>query len=251
MSHRGSPCFVGILGGMGPLAGATFAARLVQLTPADRDQQHIPALLRNDPRIPDRSSARMAGGADPLPALLEGVDQLAANGVELIAIPCNTAHLWYPQLAAASACPVLHIVESVADDLARQGLPRGRIGLMGTTATLALGLYQDTLVARGYTCIVPEPDEVETLCMGSIRAVKGNRLEDAAAPAAECVARLRARGADAVVLGCTELPLALPHALRPALGLPLTDSIDALAQAVIARYREDGLAAWTSLPGAA
>ena len=243
--------YLGVLGGMGPMAGAAFALRLAALTPAGTDQQHIPTLLLNDPRIPDRSTARLRGTDEPLAPMLAGIRFLNQAGARLIAIPCNTAHLWYPQLAAASACPVLHIVESVADDLARQGLPRGRIGLMGTTATLALGLYQDTLVARGYTCIVPEPDEVETLCMGSIRAVKGNRLEDAAAPAAECVARLRARGADAVVLGCTELPLALPHALRPALGLPLTDSIDALAQAVIARYREDGLAAWTSLPGAA
>ncbi len=102
---------------------------------------------------------------------------------------------------------------------------------MGTSATLALGLYQQTLQRQGYSCIIPEPDEVERYCMGSIRAVKANRLDLAYEPAAECIAHLKARGADAVVLGCTELPLAVPHALRPGLGIRLTDSIDALALA--------------------
>lgn len=232
-------CYLGVLGGMGPMAGAAFALRLAALTPADVDQQHIPTLLRNDPRIPDRSSAYMAGGENPLPYMVEGVRFLERAGAQLIAIPCNTAHLWYDQIAAATRLPVLHIIEAVIDDLRRLGLPKGRIGLMGTAATLKLGLYQRHLEAQGYECLVPDEDEVERYCMGSIRAVKGNQLEQAYSPAAECIARLKARGADAVVLGCTELPLAVPHALRPGLGITLTDSIDALARAAIDRYLAD------------
>ena len=95
---------------------------------------------------------------------------------------------------------MLHIIEAVIDDLRRLGLPKGRIGLMGTAATLKLGLYQRHLEAQGYECLVPDEDEVERYCMGSIRAVKGNQLEQAYSPAAECIARLKARGADAVVL---------------------------------------------------
>lgn len=231
---------LGVLGGMGPMAGAAFALRLAALTPAAVDQEHIPTLLLNDPRVPDRSTARMAGGEDPLPSMRSGIEFLNGAGAGLIAIPCNTAHLWYDELAAASACPVLHIIESVVQDLRRRGLPQGRIGLMGTTATLALGLYQATLERYGYECLVPSDQEVELLCMGAIRAVKANRLEDAFAPAAECVARLQSRGAQAVVLGCTELPLAIPHAARDALGVPLTDSIDALALAAIEHFRPAG-----------
>lgn len=236
MNHPKQSCFLGVLGGMGPMAGAAFALRLAALTPASVDQQHIPTLLLNDPRIPDRSTARLAGGEDPLPHMLQRVRFLNDAGSQLIAIPCNTAHLWYEQIAEAAQCPVLHIIEAVAEDLRRQGIPTGRIGLMGTPATLALGLYQQTLEKHGYECIVPTDDEVQSLCAVSIAAVKGNRLEDAYAPAAECITRLKARGADAVVLGCTELPLAVPHALRPSLGVPLTDSIDALALAAIAYY---------------
>ncbi|WYX63584.1 amino acid racemase [Achromobacter xylosoxidans] len=173
------------------------------------------------------------------PYMVEGVRFLERAGAQLIAIPCNTAHLWYDDIAAATQRPVLHIIQAVIDDLRRLGLQQGRIGLMGTAATLKLGLYQRHLEAQGYECIVPDDDEVERYCMASIRAVKGNQLEAAFAPAADCIARLKARGADAVVLGCTELPLAVPHALRPSLGITLTDSIDALARAAIAHYLAD------------
>lgn len=225
---------LGVLGGMGPLAGATFASRLVALTPAARDQDHIPVVLCNDPRIPDRSSARLHGGADPLEAMLRGIRLLEGAGATLIAIPCNTAHLWYDQIAASTQRPVLHIIESVCEELERLGAAGCRVGLMGTAATLQLGLYRDPLVRRGFRVLQTEPDEIRW-CAQAIEAVKANDEPGAFAPAARCIERLVARGADAVVLGCTELPLAVPHASRGSLGVLLTDSIDALAQAAIRR----------------
>lgn len=236
MNARTEEGCLGVLGGMGPLAGAAFALRVVALTPVADDQAHIPTLLRNDPRIPDRSTAYMSNGPSPLPHMVEGIRFLENAGARVIAIPCNTAHLWYDDLLEAASVPVLHIVQAVIADLVRQGVPSGRIGLMGTTATLALGLYQRHLEAAGYECIVPTPEEVESDCMSAIRAVKANRLEESSEPAVRCINRLRGRGADAVVLGCTELPLAIPHALRAGLG-PLADSIDALARAAIAHCR--------------
>ncbi|AEG92489.1 aspartate/glutamate racemase family protein [Ramlibacter tataouinensis] len=224
---------LGILGGMGPLAGAAFAARLVALTPAGRDQDHVPALLCNDPRIPDRSSARLGQGEDPLQAMLAGLRLLERAGASLIAIPCNTAHLWYEQMARRTRVPLLHIVEAVCDDLERLGA-RDPIGLMGTPATLKLGLYQEPLRARGYEVIVP--DELGLAqCVAAIAAVKANRPAEAFEPAAACIRALVARGARAVVLGCTELPLAVPHDRRDEFGAVLTDSIDALARAALAR----------------
>ena len=225
---------LGILGGMGPLAGAAFAARLVALTPAERDQDHIPALLCNDPRVPDRSAARLGQGEDPLEAMAAGIRLLEAAGVSLIAIPCNTAHLWFEQLAARTRVPLLHIVEAVCDDLGRLGV-RGPIGLMGTPATLKLGLYQRAVQARGWDVLLPD-EEGLAQCVQSIAAVKGNRPADAFEPAAQCIRSLVARGADAIVLGCTELPLAVPHERRHEFGAELTDSIDALAKAALARY---------------
>lgn len=227
---------LGVLGGMGPMAGAWFMVRLTALTPAERDQDHVPAVLWSDPRIPDRSSFRMHQGPDPWPLLRQSLLALARTGVQAIAIPCNTAHAWYAQMREVSPVPILHIVQAVVDDLQHKGITRGRIGLLGTEATLALGLYQQELEARGYECLLPDPAEHARHCAPAIALVKQNRIGQSHAPARAAVEALRRRGAQAVVLGCTELPIALPEEQRHDLGLTVVDSIDALATAAIDWY---------------
>jgi aspartate racemase len=226
---------LGVLGGMGPLASAHFMLRLTLLTPAGRDQDHIPAVLWSDPRVPDRTAARLAGGEDPLPVLLRGIHGLEAAGCGAIAIPCNTAHGWHAAMQAATALPILHIVTATGDELLRLGVAPGRIGVMGTAATLEMRLYQQGLEHRGWPCLVPEPAEMEALVTPAIGLVKANQVAEAYAPLAEMARRLVARGAGAVVLGCTEIPLGI--AAGPALPFPVADSIDALARAAIAWAR--------------
>ncbi len=226
---------LGVLGGMGPLASAQFMLRLTLLTPAQRDQDHIPAVLWSDPRIPDRMAAKYGNGEDPLPALLRGIRGLEQAGCGAIVIPCNTAHGWYDQMRAATALPIPHIIDAVADDLARQGILSGTIGLMGTAATLRMRLYQDRLDARGYRCITPDQDQMDRLVSPAIAMVKANRVAESYEPAMAAAHALRTRGAAAVVLGCTELPLAVQAG--PAADFPMADSIDALARAAIAWAR--------------
>lgn len=229
---------LGVLGGMGPLAGAAFTLRLVELTEAQEDQQHIPTVLWNDPRVPDRSAARLAGGPDPLPAMQHGVHMLALAGVACIAIPCNTAHLWFDKLRADTGVPLLHIVDAVIDDLRQQGIRQGRIGVLGTPATLSLGLYQGALQHAGYDVVLPPNDNVVRDCVAAIAAVKAGRAADAWNPADRAIRALAAEGACAIVLGCTELPLAVPPPRRNALGgMVIVDSIDALARAAITYCR--------------
>jgi aspartate racemase len=218
------------------MAGAYFMERLIALTPATSEQEHVPAILWSDPRVPSRPGARLEGGADPLPWMRHGVARLEQAGAQAIAIPCNTAHLWYEDLVAEARVPVLHIVDAAIADLHRQGIRSGRIGLMATAATLQLCLYQDRLEARGYECIVPSDDEVLRHCTIPIRHVKANDIPAACEPVAAGVERLLERGAQAVVLGCTELPLALPNARRTGINIPLVDSIDALALAALDWY---------------
>ena len=222
---------LGVLGGMGPLASAEFMRQLTLLTPAGRDQDHIPAILWSDPRVPDRNAARQGRGPDPLPALVRGIRGLEAAGCGAIAIPCNTAHGWIEGMRAATRLPILHIVEAAAASLRAQGIGPGPIGVMGTAATLAMGLYQDGLRAGGWEVSVPTEEEMARLVSPGIALVKANHVAEAHAPLAEAARALAARGARAVVLGCTEIPLGI--AAGPALPFPVVDTIEALALASI------------------
>jgi aspartate racemase len=228
---------IGILGGMGPLAGADFLARLTLATEASRDQEHLRTVLWSDPTVPDRTAAALAGGPSPLPAMLAGVRVLEQAGAGCLAIPCNTAHLWADEIAAATALPLVHIVDAAAAALAARGITGGTIGLMGTAATLRLGLYQQRLAARGYAALVPTEAEMAAAVSPAIARVKANDIAGATAPLLGVAEALASRGAAAIVLGCTEIPLALRGPDAAAAGLVLIDTIDALARAVLAWAR--------------
>lgn len=223
---------LGVLGGMGPLASAHFMLRLTLLTPASRDQDHVPAVLWSDPRVPDRIAGRAGTGPDPLPWLLRGIDSLRQAGCGAIAIPCNTAHAWYNEMAGGGL-PILHIVDAAAADLDALPLESRRIGVMGTVPTLRLRLYQDRLAALGWDCIQPTEAEMQRLVLPAIALVKENRMADAHAPLVEAVNILASRGAAAVVLGCTEIPLGILAGPADALRVPVIDTIDSLARASI------------------
>lgn len=223
---------LGVLGGMGPLASAHFMLRLTLLTPATRDQEHIPTVLWSDPRIPDRIAGRAGTGPDPLPWFLRGIDGLRQAGCGAIAIPCNTAHAWHDEMAAGGL-PILHIVDAAAADLDTLRLGSRRIGVMGTVPTLQLRLYQDRLSALGWDCIQPTEEEMQRLVLPAIAQVKVNRMAEAYAPLVEAVNNLASRGAAAVVLGCTEIPLGILAGPQEALRVPVVDTIDSLARASI------------------
>jgi len=233
---------LGVLGGMGPLASAHFMMRLTLLTPASCDQEHVPAILWSDPRIPDRGNA-LRGGPDPFPAFRRAIDGLQSIGCTAIAIPCNTAHGWFDRMQDYASVPILHIVDAAAAELRKVAPEGARVGVMGTSATLEMRLYQDRLTALGWDVIVPSEAEMAELVMPAIRMVKANQLAQSFAPAAQVVTSLAARGAQAVILGCTELPLAVQAGPLSSLPVPIVDTIDALARASIAWARAEDASA--------
>ncbi len=245
----GAERVLGVLGGMGPLASAQFMLRLTLLTPATHDQEHIPTVLWSDPRVPDRTRGKLAGGEDPLPWLLRGIDGLRQAGCGAIVIPCNTAHGWYESMVQAAGVPIPHIVDAAAADLRRIGVTRGVIGLMGTQATLTMRLYQERLEGQGWDCLVPTQDQMDRLVTPAIALVKANRVAEAFAPLAEVVNHLAGRGAAAVVLGCTEIPLGIQAGSASVLKAPVVDTIDALARVAIDWARDGTILAGPALAG--
>lgn len=221
---------LGILGGMGPAASAEYVARLVAQTTASCDQEHIPFVLWNNPQIPDRSTSIRNGDNKPLPFLLQGIQVLKAVGCNMIVIPCNTAHFWYDELVKLKV-PIVHIVDSVANEL-REVNVIGTIGIIATQGTIQSELYQNRLT--DWNCIVPTQEEITTLVQPSIELVKAGDLVKSHSMIMAVVDSLISRGAQAVVLGCTELPLAVRDTNQN--GIPLINSIDSLVKAVLKEF---------------
>ena len=218
---------IGILGGMGPLATADFLAKIALATPAACDQAHFPITVDSTPQIPDRVAALEGRGADPLPALLAGARRLIAAGCDLIAMPCNTAHFWHARLAERVAVPVLHIADAVGTELGDTGV----VGLLGTSATLRGGLYQSRDVS-GRTWLVPDATEIDTLVTPGIAAVKSGDLRTGATLLLRAARMLAARGADTLVLACTEIPLVV----KPGdAAVAMMDATAALARHTVAQ----------------
>ena len=223
---------LGILGGMGPAASAEYITRLIQQTPATCDQEHIPFVLWNNPQIPDRSTSMRAGDSKPLRYLIEGILALRYSQCDLIVIPCNTAHFWFDELIKHDV-PIIHIVDSVANALRGVNVT-GTVGVMGTQGTIEFGLYQNHLGKLGWDCIVPTTEEMDTLVQPAIDLIKSGQLDQAHDMFMLVVDSLIARGAQAVVLGCTEIPLAVREESKN--GTPLINSIDSLVKVAINEF---------------
>ena len=230
---------IGVLGGMGPAATVDFMAKLVRLTPAERDQHHLPVIVVSDPSVPDRVAPILRGaGASPLEDMCRGVRRLQQAGAECVAIPCHTAHFWYEELAADTTLPILHIVDAVLAELERQCVPRAPIGLLATAATLEAGFYQQRLGAAGYTCLQPTADAMTERVLPAIALVKQDRAREAGPLVTAAIGALAAAGAKITVLACTELPVAVDAAdQRPEACL---DATEALARACIQWHRRRG-----------
>ncbi len=224
---------VGVIGGVGPAATVSFLDLVVRHTDAARDQDHVDMVVLQHASIPDRT-AYILGDAtdDPGPVMAADARRLEALGVDFVVVPCNTAHHFTDEMAAAVTVPVLSIVHETVDEVAAR--PGARtVGLLATSGTLASGVYQRAGQERGLTVLEPDADDQRVVMAIIYDQVKAGRPADV--PALRGVAeRLAARGADVVVLGCTELSVvALEHGL---LAEPLfVDSLDVLARRTVVR----------------
>ena len=223
---------VGVLGGLGPAATVHFLHRVVQLTEAHRDQDHVDLLVWQHGSIPDRTAFLLGHGESPEPVLVADAVALERAGARFVAIPCNTAVVWVEQMRSAVSIEVLDTVaETVA---AAQAAVPGltRLGVLATDGTLLAGTYTRAARAAGVEVLVPDEAvqrEVMAIIYDGVKAgepVSRSRFD-------AVVAHLRGRGAEAVALGCTELSV-----LHGDLGVDdprVVDSIDALARRVVVR----------------
>jgi aspartate racemase len=203
---------LGILGGMGPEATAYFFELIIRLTAADEDQEHIPVIIRSDPRVPDRSKAILEGGPSPLPSLIEGAMTLRAAGADLAVMPCVSAHYFLPELAARVKIPFISLLEESREFLRKEHPGVRKVGLVATTGTVRSGVVRDAFARAGVEVLIPsEADQARI--MEAIYGPKGIKAGFTTGSPRRTVLgvarRLVREGAQAVMAGCTEIPVVL------------------------------------------
>ncbi len=225
---------IGIIGGMGPMATADLFTKLIRMTDAACDAEHIHIIVDNNPKTPDRTAAILHGTESPLPYLVASANRLQNAGADFLLIPCITSHYFLPELVRQIQIPVMSIIEETAKHLQKQGIKKAV--LLATDGTCKAGVFDKVFSEYGIAICYPCPEAQGALMDVIYKGVKaGRNTWDTTALNAE-ICRLTAEGAEAVVLGCTELPLA---AKLYGIDGMLVDPTDILARAAIlhAGYR--------------
>lgn len=224
---------VGVIGGVGPMATVYYMQRVIEMTKAGCDQEHINMLVFNDCDIPDRTAFITEKSPDnPLPVMVEDAKRLEAAGCEFVVIPCNTAHYFYDKLEQAVEIPVVNIVEETIRYAKARVQDLSCVGIMATTGTIVTGTYQKYAERAGLSFAVPDENEQNLLMQIIYDGVKAGKP----VPRADfdrVANHLRAKGAHCLILGCTELSV-LKRDL-PINDPDVLDSIDVLASETVRR----------------
>jgi len=224
---------IGVLGGMGPEATAHMHELIIRKTRVDKDQDHIPIVILNNPKIHPRSDAIFGLGPDPTPQLIDGVKLLRQAGADFIIIPCVTAHYFYPGMAAKVDFPFISLLDESALWV-KEHLPEvTEVGLLCSTGTLESRIFHDAFARFDISVIGPEEEEqriFEDAVMGADGIKAGFTFGRPRDIIVEAAIRLIDRGAQAVIAGCTEVPLVLKS---KDIAVPLIDPMEIVAEASI------------------
>ena len=240
----------GVLGGMGPEATLVFLKKFYSLTRGRPEQQRPALLVDIDPRVPDRNEAWRGIGTSPAASLAQMGRRLMQAGADFCVMPCVTAHGYVESFEREVGIPLIRMPDVVAEALRperREGNPEkpqrgdaGRtaatadspVGLLATTTTLEMKLFQTAFAARNSPLILPDKIGQEAL----MRAIYAIKKGDDARPSVLAVAEsLIARGARKLLLGCTDLSVLSPVGFE---GCTVVDALDVLAERTLAEIEK-------------
>lgn len=216
---------LGVLGGLGPMATAYYLELMIKMTDAATDQEHLQSIVMNFPTIPDRTAYILGRSMEsPLEPMVALGQQMKTLGAGVIATPCITAHYFHQELQEGIGLPMIHGIECVARHLAEAGIHR--VGLMATDGTVQSGIFQRQVEAQGMELILPDAEGQAGVMALIYDQVKAGLQPDPVL-FENIKQQLRSKGAQVVVLGCTELSLLKKQF---PLGDGILDALEVLAQ---------------------
>ncbi|MGB5823485.1 MAG: amino acid racemase [Proteocatella sp.] len=200
MNHRK---ILGVIGGMGPQATQCFYQDIIDNTIASNDQEHIDMVIINHASMPDRTQAILSGNTEAVFNRLSGdVRKLIDFGVDYIAMPCNTSHYFIDKLKQQNHIEFIDMIEETAKEIKRRNI--SKVGLMATNGTVTSRIYETKMKKFGIEVVLPSKDrqtDVMKIIYDQIKA--GN--PPCVKTFDDISKELKSLGAQAIVLGCTEL----------------------------------------------
>ena len=224
---------IGILGGMGPEATAYFFELIIKKTKAEKDQEHIPVIIYANPGVPERTAAVLGKGPSPLPKLVEGARVLKEAGADFIVMPCVTAHHFYNEMLREVKVNFLNLVDETVLYALRKNPGLKKAGLVASTGTLRARLFHEAFGREGVEIVEPAEKEQERV-MEAIFGKQGVKAGHTSGKSREAILdvakALIGRGAEAIIAGCTEVPLVLEAG---DIEVPLIEPLQILAEVSI------------------
>ena len=198
---------IGILGGMGTQAGLDFCNKLAKLNRGKLDQKYPMFILYNKSNIPERPK-NLKKYNNVLNALVDGCKMLQRNKCKFIVMPCNTAHFWYNDVQKKVNIPILSIPKEVYKNTKKSISKNSKIGLLATEATLNNNIYHKFFL-NDYALISPNKNLQKNSVNKAITLVKKGRVKEAEKILRPAVNQLIKKKCKKIILGCTELPIAI------------------------------------------
>jgi len=220
---------LGIIGGMGPAATLDLFSKILKATPAKKDQDHIHIIIDNFPQIPDRTAFLLGKGENPLPYILKSVRTLERANVDVLCMPCNTAHYFVEDIRKATPLPFISIIESTLNEIKSSFKDSKKIGLLASDGTIIGKVYHNIFEAERYRIITPL-EEKQHEVMKIVYSIKAGKMEENVQTFEEIIEHMKFLGSEVVILGCTELPILLKY-FEPS--LPVIDATSCLAKEIV------------------
>ena len=221
---------LGVIGGLGPMATAYYMELVIQMTDASCDQEHLNMIISSRPGTPDRTRYILGlSDENPAPVMIDAGRWLVAEGAEILAIPCITAHYFQKQLEEEIHTPVIHLIKETVHHMRDYGVRKA--GIMATDGTIQSGLFQEELRLHGMEAVLPSAEaqkKVMHLIYDNVKAGRPPELE----LFREVKRELMAAGAEVIVLGCTELSII--KKMYP-VGSGVLDAMEVLAREAVLR----------------
>lgn len=228
---------IGVIGGLGPAATLDFYAKVLHLSAARSDQEHVRLIIDADPEVPNRNDSVAGTGPASAPALIAKARRLEAAGADLLVMPCNAAHAYLAEILGAVDLPFISIVDEAVRVAVDGAGGVSRVGILATSGTLQAGLYQRALSSKDLEALTLNAERLDRFMAAIYRVKAGELAGDRARALREEFVSLADSliddGAEVMIAACTEVPLVLGPAEARRLTVPLIDATEALAQAVV------------------